>query len=276
MTPLDRARRIGRATLRPLARALIRRRDAGRLRVFVAAHWDGAGLPVFVVVVPRTLGWLEPCLRLIPPDVPLFLVGNGLRRRERRRLARRFPERPFFALSVPPGTYVRHGTVLDLLVAACPADFAILDHDCYVFDRTLLEPVAWEAEEFLAAVDAPGFHSINPATGLRFPRTHFLVLRREWFRDLRRRHGVGCEKATRTPARVAALLAGIGLGDHNFPPARMPFYDTLQLAMAVAFAEGARVRRLAAGEESITHIGGTARALNDPPGAAPPTAREPV
>jgi hypothetical protein len=264
VTPLDRLRRTWRAALRPAARALIRGRDARRLRDFLAARWDGAGLPVFVVVVPRTLGWLEPCLRLVPADVPLFLVANGVPRRELRRLAERFADRPVFALSVPPGTFVRHGTVLDVLMAAAPGDFAVLDHDCYVFDRRLFAAPRWADDEFLAAIDRPGFYSVNEATGLRFPRTHFLVLRRDRWLELARRHGVGCEKATRTPQALAARLDALGLGDHNFPPAHMPFYDTLQLAVAVAFSEGWRVRLLPADPEAIAHIGGTARAGNEP------------
>jgi hypothetical protein len=192
----------------------------------------------------------------------LFLVANGVPRRELRRLTDRFPDRPLFSLTVPAGTFARHGTVLDLLVTAVPGDFAVLDHDCYVFDRRLFEPVVWEKGEFLAAIDRPGFYTVNAASGLRFPRTHFLVVRRERLLDLRRRHGVGCEKAIRTPRGVRRLLAGIGLGDHNFPPSSMPFYDTLQLAVAVGLAEAWSVRLLPVEEDGIAHIGGTAKARN--------------
>jgi hypothetical protein len=230
----------------------------------LGARWDGAGLPVFVVVVPRTLGWLEPCLRLVPAEVPLFLVANGVPRHELRRLRERFPERPVLGLTVPPGTFVRHGAVLDLLVTASPGDFAVLDHDCYVFERRLFEPPVWDEGDFLAAVDRPGFYSVNPATGLRFPRTHFLVLRRSRFLDLRRRWRVGCARATRTPSRVAQLLSGLGLGDHNFPSGSLPFYDTLQLPVSVGLAMGWSVRLLPAAAEAIAHIGGTTRARHYP------------
>ena len=203
-------------------------------------------------------------MKLVPSEVPLLLVCNGVGRAERRRLAECCPGRPTVSLSVLPGTFCRHGTVLDLLVTAVESDFIVLDHDCYVFDRSLFEPVAWREGEVLAAIDRQGFYTVDERSGLRFPRTHFLVLRRRSLVDLRVRHGIGCEKRTKTPRRVADLLAGIGIGDHNFPPARMPFYDTLQLAISVAFAEGGAVRWLSPAPDGISHVGGTARLRNEP------------
>ena len=269
MTLLDQLIRAYRGAARPLDRQLIRWRDRRRLERLLAGVAAGDYLPVFVVVVPRTLGWLEPCLKLVPDEVPLVLVTNGLSGAESRRLAIEFPGRPQFPLSVIPGSFAKHGTVLDLLVGAANSDFVVLDHDCYVFDAELFRPVLWRGDEFLAAVDVAGFFTINAATGLKFPRTHFLVLRRDRLVELRERFGVGCEKAESTPHAVAELLRAIGIGDHNFPPARMTFYDTLQLAMSAGFALGWSVRQFSASPEDIAHIGGTARQLNQP-GLAPP------
>lgn len=251
-----------RALTRPLLRWRLRTRDTERLVRLLAERWDGLRPPVFIIVMPKTLGWLEPCLKLIPPQVPVFLVGNGVSAGERQRIAQLFPLRPWLGLFVPPGSYAKHGTVLDLILTATTDDFILLDHDCYVFDPALFDPVVWRADEFLAAVDLPGFFTHNQSSGLKFPRTHFLVLRRERMVELRSSYGIGCEKVTRTPRRMVTTLARVGLGDHNFPPARMKFYDTLQLLMAAAFAEGWVVRELAVEREGIAHIGGTARWMN--------------
>lgn len=264
MTLRDQLLRAYRRLVRPLDRRLIRGRDGRRLLRLLAEIPPNDRLPVFIVVVPRTLGWLEPCLKLVPKDVEVVLMTNGLSRAERCRLAAEFPERRQFALSVLPGSFAKHGTVLDLIVSAAQGDFALLDHDCYVFNPELFSPIAWGDRDFLAAVDVPGFFTINAETGLRFPRTHFLVVRRERLAELGDRFAIGCEKAERTPAEVREQLAAIGLGDDNFPPARMAFYDTLQLAMSVGFALGWTVRHLPASPEDICHIGGTARQLNQP------------
>ncbi len=219
---------------------------------------------MFVVVVPGTLGWLEPCLKLLPPDAAVRLVANGVGGTEVDRLTALSPAHPLFSLSVLPGSFAKHGTVLDLLLHGVDGDFALLDHDCYLFDATLLERIDWAENEFVGAVHQRGFVTVNGASGLVFPRTHFLALRGEKLRTLALRHGLSCEKATTTPARVASLLAEVGIGDDNFPPPHMPFYDTLQLLMAVAFAEGLKVRWLTTAEDGICHVGGTARAINQP------------
>ena len=79
------------------------------------------------------------------------------------------------------------------------------------------------------------------------------------------RTGLGeCLRSTFRPPALRAVcivlvISAIGLGNHNFPPARMEFFDTLQLAMSVAFAKGWVVRTLPVEEGGIAHIGGTAR-----------------
>jgi len=256
--------RIYRRCVRPLDRARIRRRDGARLEALLAGADLRRRPPVFVVVMPKTLGWLVPCLKLIPAEVPVVLLLNGVPRREIPEIEAESGGRPLMSLSVSPGAWARHGTVLDLLVSACAGDFFLLDHDCYVFDASLFDPIEWQGDEFLGGVDRQGFFTINERTGLRFPRTHFLAVRRDRLLRLREEHGVGCEKASKTPHAVATLLAEVGIGDDNFPPARMPFYDTLQLAMAVAFACGWTVRDLPVEARGISHVGGTARSLNQP------------
>lgn len=264
MTLPEHLRRAYRYLARPVGRRLVRMLDRRRLAEALAAEAVPQDrLPVFVVVVPGTLGWLAPCLKLLPADQPVWLLANGLSRTERRRLAEAFPQRRQFVLSVPPRAFARHGTVLDLVVAACPTDFVLLDHDCYVFDPALLVPVAWSDDEFLAGVDLPGFVNHNPEAGLKFPRTHFLIVRRERLLELAERFAVGCERVERAPARVRELLAEIGLGDGRMAVPGMPFFDTLKLATAVGLALGWRVRWLAPSEEAIRHIGGTARGAQE-------------
>jgi len=90
-------------------------------------------------------------------------------------------------------------------------DIAAVARGCGVENVTTVRTV----DEFVAAVNLPGFFTLNEASGLEFPRTHFLVLRRERLIELRSKYGIGCEKVTRTPRRVATALARIGLGDSD-------------------------------------------------------------
>jgi hypothetical protein len=160
---------------------------------------------------------------------------------------------------VLPRTLWAHGTVLNLLVRGVAAPFGVLDHDCYVFDETLLAGLACGERELALGIDLPGFVTWNERAGLRLPRTHWLFLNAPLLRSVMAHHAVDCEKATRTPRPLAPLLAAVGLGDHNFPPPHLPFYDTLQLLLAVGIAEGATVRYLSTGPEGIAHLGGATR-----------------
>ena len=105
MTLPDNLIRAYRWLVRPINRWSMGRRDRRRLTRWIARSPVRKRLPVFVVVMPRTLGWLEPCLKLVPADVPLVLVTNGLSRAERRRLEDGYPGRAQFPLSLLPGSH---------------------------------------------------------------------------------------------------------------------------------------------------------------------------
>ncbi len=217
--------------------------------------------PVFVVAVSGTVGWLEPCLKLVPPARPLWVFDNGLTPGERKWVrSLKLPRAPrLVRLPVLPATLAPHGTVLDLLFASAAGDFVLLDHDCYVLEPALFEPPEWDEREMVAGIDRQGFVMINAAADLKYPRSHFLVVRGDAVRALMKSHAVGCEKATSTPAHLASLVGSIGIGDHNFPPPHLAFYDTLQLLWSVGFADGWSVRWRAADEGAISHVGGTTR-----------------
>lgn len=215
-----------------------------------------------VIAVPRSLGLLEPCLKLVRKHVPLVLVVNGLPAREEEALAGLLPEAPRFRLSTPPGSWWEHGAVLDLLTGGVERPFGLLDHDCYVMEPAIFARLELGESDLLAAPDVPGFWRLNEASGLRFPRTHFLYLNAPRLREVRRRHGISCRKATRTPARLREPLAALGLGVHNFPPSPMRFWDTLQLVMAAGLADGLAWRFLAVPEGSLLHFGAATRQKN--------------
>lgn len=257
--PSDVPRRAWRRLGRWLGRTLLAPRGARRLRAQLAAT-PGQGEDAFFVIAPGGC-WelLRPCLQLLRERAPAWVVGNGFARDEAALLAQAFPEIPVVELPVLPRTLWSHGSVLNLLVSEVVAPFGIVDPDCYVFAEALLVGLACRERELTLAVDLPGFFTWNERAKLRLPRTHWLFLNAPLLRRLMRDHRVDCEKSTRTPEHVASLLAPLGLGDHNFPPPHLPFYDTLQLLLAVGLADGCAVRYLAAREEDIVHFGGATR-----------------
>ncbi|MGH9464452.1 MAG: hypothetical protein ACRD0X_02315 [Thermoanaerobaculia bacterium] len=252
-------RRAWRHLGRWLGRAWLAPWGAHRLRVTLAASGERLAGGFFVIAPPRSWELLRPCLQLLRERVPVCVVGNGAGRDERARFSRAFPEIPRCELPTLPGALWSHGSALNLLLREVTAPFGIVDHDCYVFGDELLAGLGCGERELTLAVDLPGFFTWNERAGLRLPRTHWLFLNAPLLRDLMRRHEMGCEKAERTPLRVASLLATVGFGDRNFPPPHLPFYDTLHLLLAVGLAEGHTVRYLPASDADIVHFGGATR-----------------
>ncbi|MEZ5331421.1 MAG: hypothetical protein R2991_05090 [Thermoanaerobaculia bacterium] len=240
---------VGRVVLGPSTRR--------RFSPFAARHApDGT---FFVIAVPRSLGLLEPCLKLVRGHVSLALIVNGLPAAEEEALARLVPEAPRFRLSTVPGSWWEHGAVLDLLSDGVAGAFGLLDHDCFVLDPSVLDGLRPDDGELLAAPDVAGFWGLNEASGLRFPRTHLVMLDAPRVRGVRRRHGISCRKAARTPARLRGPLRALGLGDHNLPSPALGFWDTLQLVMAAGLADGLRWRLQPVPEGSLVHFGGATR-----------------
>lgn len=219
---------------------------------------------LFVIAVPRSLGLLEPCLKLVRGKAPLAVVSNGLPASEEGALARLAPETPRFRLSTVPGSWWEHGAVLDLLSDGVERPFGLLDHDCFVMDPAVLARLEVGERDLLAAPDVPGFFRLNEASGLRFPRTHLLYLNAPRVREVRRRYGISCRKATRTPPVLRPCLGALGLGDHNFPPHPMAFWDTLQLVMAAGLAAGLGWRFVPVEEGSLVHFGAATRRRSVP------------
>ncbi len=224
----------------------------------LAAFQDGLppadGLRLYVIVMPRTLHFLLPCLALLRGRVPLVLVDNGTRRWERRVLQRRQPGLPMFRLRTLPGSSVAHGDVISLLIEHQRGHFGIVDHDCYVFDADVLAALAPLPGECLVGP----FADTHEASGIEFPLTHLLAFDAVALCRLMHAYGVDARLYRHAPAAAHAALARIGLGPDRYLKRFQGFHDTLHVLLAVALAEGLRVRVLPLhGELPVAHIGGT-------------------
>ncbi|MBI4814944.1 MAG: hypothetical protein HY791_01720 [Deltaproteobacteria bacterium] len=213
--------------------------------------------PVFLIAVPRTLHLIELCLRNLPRGSGVQIIENGLTSDERGFLSREFPTVRRFKLRPLPGQLYSHGSVVTFLARTLERPFLILDHDCFPADDDLLQGLEPGSKDVAVGLALEGFVDVNSKTGLRFPRTHFLLLEPSRLRALMARHEIHLDKYTATPNSVANLLATIGIGDHNFPRPYQANYDTLLLAFAVAIAEGKSIQLRETSATAIHHVGGT-------------------
>ncbi|MBL8534938.1 MAG: hypothetical protein JNL33_13885 [Betaproteobacteria bacterium] len=252
--PLEFASRAWRVLARPVNAGLLgASSSATRFRRFLAHEVSGPGC-FFVIAMPRTLHCLMPALDLLPGDLPVVIVGNGLRGWERRALARRHPRRPRFDLPVLPGTSQMHGPVLSLFLRCAEHDFGILDHDLYVFDSSLFAQLALGPDECALAV----FREVHRRLRLTYPETYFLYFNVRVMRSLMERYGIDARLYREPPASTRERLRELGLGEGEYLKDYQGYFDTLCVLWSVAMAEGKHVRFLEGpAANSVWHVGGT-------------------
>ena len=225
-----------------------------RFRRFQASMADQLGGHFYVIVMPQTLHFLLPCLRLVAHDMRLILLLNGVRRWEAELLRARWPKLPQFRVATLPNSSVGHGSMINMLLQNNDRNFGLFDHDLYLFDKTVLAQLEFADEEFLlcllsdASVDGQWV----------YPLTHFLYFRVDVFKRLMERYSVGAQSYRDVPEPARARLDTLGLRDGATIKSYHDFYDTLHVLLALAYAEGLSAAQLdLATTDGVYHVGGT-------------------
>jgi hypothetical protein len=124
----------------------------------------------------------------------------------------------------------------------------------YVFDQTLFERLDFAPHEAMLAV----FKGRSGRTALDYPLTHLLYLNAPLLRDLMARHAVDANTCRVAPARLQGRLDSIGLYRGVYLKDHHAFFDTLNLLLALAYAEGGSFRQVAPhAPDGVHHVGGT-------------------
>ncbi len=232
-----------------LGRRLHDKRYGARLD---GALTKSAADPYVLVLVPRILHYVIPCLTLARRRVPVVVVCNGARRWEVEALEQWFPDTPMVELRPVRGSMLPHGVVLDLLLRHATRNFALLDPDLLVFDPGVFDELKLRDGE--VACGAFGFN--NPEAALTFPTTHLLALDVPVIQELMATYHIRPVIYTRTPQHLVEPLGSLGLGDHNFPKDYLSYYDPLNLILAMAAYDGLQQRILNRDEAAVYHVGG--------------------
>ena len=103
----------------------------------------------YLIVMPNTLHYLLPCLRLVAKELRVILLINGARAWEADMLRLHWPELPQFRVATLPNSSVGHGAMINLLLRNNKRDFGLMDHDLYIFDMAVLKRLEFADPEFL-------------------------------------------------------------------------------------------------------------------------------
>jgi len=240
--------------------SLLFARNLSKLQDFLAGLPPAPPPRFYLIVMPGTLHFVLPCVRLVPAGVSLVLLLNGAAAAEADLLERRFPHRPAFRLAALPGSSLSHGGVLNLLFAAQDQDFGILDHDLYVFQPEIYQQL--HLDDNCVAVGA--FRLYNRKANLFFPTTHFLFFNIKLIKNIIKKYDIGAQIYNKPPPQLKTILSALQLTPDNYLKDYLNYFDTLNLIWALALHEGYTFRffPLTYGE-FIYHLGATSHGTKD-------------
>ncbi|MET0858656.1 MAG: hypothetical protein ABWY27_18065 [Telluria sp.] len=225
-----------------------------RFRHFLARQPGNLDGCFYVIVMPHTLHFLLPCLRLVATHVRVVLLLNGAHRWEADLLRERFPGFPQFRVAALPNSSVGHGAMINLLLRNSAHDFGILDHDLYLFDPWVFGQLRFDAGDFLACL----FKEASEDGRWIYPLTHFLYFRIDVFKRLMAQYGVGAQAYRQVPEPARGRLRSLGLRDGETMKSYHEFYDTLHVLLALAYADGLGVAQIEPrAADTVYHVGGT-------------------
>ena len=222
-----------------------------RMRQFHKKHASSLGNHFYVIVMPDTLHYLIPCLRLLPAELNVFLIFNGAKAWEWQLLLKEFSHRPFCKLFTLPFSSINHGYVLNLFFYSNEKNFGIIDHDLYIFDKSIFQNLEFSDNHFMKAI----FYGENRYTGMVYPHTFFLFFNTSKIKQLMHQFKVDARIYKKLPKTVESSVANIGLSNTRFVKDYIRYYDTLHVLLALGYVEGWQVDYL--DTEDIYHLGGT-------------------
>ena len=218
---------------------------------FHKKHSAELGDHFYVIVMPDTLHFLIPCLRLLPPEQKIFLIFNGAANWEQKLLLNEFNNRPALKLVTLPLSTINHGAVINLFFYANDNNFGIIDHDLYIFDPEIFKQLTFKNNQFMKAI----FSDENRFNGMIYPHTFFLFFNTSKLKKIMMQYHVDARIYKKLKPDVESKLAKIGLSNGRFIKDYINFFDTLHVMLALSYIEGGEVDYI--NTNAVYHVGGT-------------------
>jgi len=221
------------------------------IRSFHQKQSANLGNHFYVIVMPNTLHYLIPCLRLLPEDLNVFLVFNGAKHWEQQLIKNEFNNRPSFKLLTLPGSSINHGEVLNLFFYANDKNFGIIDHDLYIFDSNIFKQLGFENNQSMKAI----FSGENQNTKMPYPHTFFLFFNTPVIKKIMDQYQIDARIYKKLPKNVESPLLKIGLSNRQFIKDYQNFFDTLHVILGLSYTQNLDVDYIDTND--VYHLGGT-------------------
>jgi hypothetical protein len=211
----------------------------------------------FMIVMPGGFHIAKLAIDYFPADRNLVVIGNGVDKAEAKWAQQNLPvarvlrTRPMF----------RHHDVLNAIFDSWDSNFGIVDYDCFVLEKGLVERLC--AIEGGSLMNAAFFRD-NEDPRLRVPETFLLFFNVDLMRALMKKYGVNTRiiRWHMLSPQVQGRLAAIGISEARLPETHKPYFDTLRLLMMLGLSDGLPYRFAAeipaspAPSDQAFHVGG--------------------
>lgn len=187
-----------------------------------------------MIVMPRGLHVAELAIeKFLEAKGSLFIIGNGLAQEERNYLATKYKER-----FVNIGPMMHHFRVLDIIVRARKVNFGIIDFDCFILDRSILDDLIIEESETDVCTRSPFFIE-SPGMNEMLPDTFLLFLNVKTIKQLMKNYGITARLYPKPFGNKAIMKE---LNDHGFNwkehEPEKDYFDTFRLLFMLAMSNG--------------------------------------
>lgn len=217
-------------------------------------NWQGC--PVVIIAVPASVYLVKLCASLVPEDIPVKIVCNGLDSYERTWIAKNLSQHE----QVSCKRMLQHSKVIDHVVDVADQQVIFLDFDCFVFECDFFYALQKATKQELAASMFSNPHTSPP---VEIPETFCFSVNIPILRAIMKKYEVDTSmiKYEELNEKTKTALRTIGVDAQSMPEKHKPYFDTFRLVYLLALAEGyscdfiARFPTISKPSDQAFHVG---------------------
>lgn len=208
----------------------------------------------YIIGMPGKIHFLDLCIELTHKKANLFIILNGVRKKEKKTIKDKYPNIPLFELATFCGSSISHGEVINLLLQTNEKNFGLIDHDLFIYNGAIFDQLDFQDDEYIAGP----YKLHNKLAGITFPATFFLYINTKIVKSIMKKYGIGAQIYAQIPSKLLPILNKMNLGYDNFLKDYLNYFDPFNMIFSLAHYEGFQAKFLETKKEDLLHLGGKA------------------